>query len=187
MKFPSRLRPCRAGRATLLRLGVVAAVSLTLGLVFAFIPGGDAIGGVEGALAGAWMAASAVAYAKWQAKLGKFTTVAAIAVVWALTMLVVSLLAPHCGSLSGGHCSATVDAQWTVSGFLLPVVPAVALFPMWWLFKLGRLVMRPLWRQARYGKAAPVAATAKRRTKTATGHRDSGRVTPKGTKPAKAR
>lgn len=142
----------RAGHRGLL---VVAGAAIALGVAFPLVAGGGVMGGITGAGGGAAMAGSGVAYARWFRRLGKFTSVVALALIWAALVTAIMEVSPHCGAASGQRCTLQQGAQWSVTGFLIPILPAVAILPGFGAYRAARAFVRALWRRAR-GKKAPI-------------------------------
>lgn len=145
------------------RAGVVAGSGVLLGIVFPLVVHGGWFAAVVGAAAGAVMSASALVYARWQRRLGKLTAVLALSLVWAAAVLAVMEVSPHCGAGTGGRCSISEAAQWTIVGFLVPLLPAAAFLPAWEAFRALRSLARSIERHVRAsGAAAPPSAPARR-------------------------
>lgn len=144
----------RSGRGRAAAALVVAPLAAAA-LAFSSVPGvyGDArrsftLVALFGTL---FLVASLLVHLRVAPRVGRFTSVAALSVVWSVLFLAVALLSPSCpGTDDGVRCSTFEAGTWMLSGALMPIMWGVLLLPLGFLVRVvrGLLVRRRLRRLA---------------------------------------
>lgn len=145
-----RLRP---GRSWLWALGWVVAFAAAGPRIF---PAATVAGAVaQGAVAGAAVVATLALWRALAPRLGRWTALAAVCVLWAAVMGALAWASPNCPGRLGpaGRCGTDEVATYLVIGALTPAMVGLALLPLGGAVRLLRWAgVRALaWRAARAG------------------------------------